>query len=88
MIEQDNVDNYLIHNFQSVLKTYPNKNAVVLKEDNGAETILSVKEVECISDAVSECIRLNGVKKYSCVGLFMDHNIYIPSIILRWVEYN
>lgn len=57
--------------------------AIILSDCGSVLSALSYKDVITIRNLITEFLSNQVKEKYHCIGLEMNHNIYIPSIIMR-----
>lgn len=73
---------YLLEEFQKVLNETPKKLSIVYRI-KGEDISLNLEQVNNLSLSIDKHFVDHNIEKQECVGLLMDHNIYIPSLILR-----
>lgn len=65
------------------------KNCIFLCDDQAILKFKTFKEVISLSQLIQEQLSKYFTKSHECIGVLMNHNIYLPSIVIRyvfWVE--
>ncbi|KAJ8962455.1 hypothetical protein NQ317_013440, partial [Molorchus minor] len=65
-----------------------NKNAVILCNDQKILDLITYKNVINISDIITKSLKRHISNENICLALYMNHNLYIPSIILSLQKLN
>lgn len=60
-----------------------NKQSVILCDDKQIIETLSYQEMINVSETLKTLLFKDIHEESICLGLLMDHNLYIPSVILR-----
>lgn len=74
----------LLHCIEDNLKQKAKNPCIILRDHIDVKNQLTYKEVDNIQNRIYDFIFVN-VKKFSHFALVMKHNIYIPSIIIRYI---
>lgn len=76
----------VVAKFECILKKYEDKNAVTyLDEKAGDFENLTYKGVKDIFETCCQNISKNITEEHCCVALLMEHNAYIPSLVMRYI---
>lgn len=57
---------------------------IILCDENTVQESRTFQEVNYLCKVIRDQISKYLLKTTECVGLFMDHNIYLPAIIIRY----
>lgn len=67
---------------------YDNKDLIILCDEKRTVRTKTFKEIVLLSQLIIGDLSKQFSDKAECVGLLMTHNLYLPSIIIRYVYRN
>ncbi|KAK5643770.1 hypothetical protein RI129_007615 [Pyrocoelia pectoralis] len=76
--------NYFTDHFKNVIENFKDNKAVGYWDEENIYKSLTYQNISDISLRIVENLKNVITEKYSCIGLFMQKNHYIPSLLIRF----